>query len=124
MIYFFAEGSLVDGCLVEFINEHSETWEHVVSKSLKEILVIETITIPNGRYHTVRVYDIVSGRTSERISINYTIELNVNISIIHTATSSYLGMFLAGMCCIIKILSTLNSLHIRFRYDIHTVCNY
>ena len=84
----FAEGTLADGCLVEFINEHNESGEHVINKTSGKDFVTEYITIPNGVYHTVSVYDIVNGTTSDLISINNTIELTVNSSFIHTTTSS------------------------------------
>ena len=89
----FAEGSSADGCLMGFINEHNESSEHVIYKTLGKDSVTEYITIPNGIYHTVNVYDIVNGTTSDLISIDYTIELTVNISFIHTTTNSYYGTF-------------------------------
>ena len=75
----FAEGSLADGCSVEFINEQNESWEHVIYKTLRKDSVNEVITIPNGIYHTVNVYDIVNGVTSDVISIIYTIDFIFDI---------------------------------------------
>ena len=40
-----AEGSLADGCLVVFINEHNESWEHVINTTSGEENVTEYITI-------------------------------------------------------------------------------
>ena len=82
----FAEGSLADGCLVIFINAHNEFWEHVIYKTLKKDFVNEVITIPNGIYHTVRVYDIVNGVTSDVISIFYTIDFIFDIPSSHVET--------------------------------------
>ena len=84
----FAEGSSADGCLVIFINEHNESWEHVINKTSGEENVTEYITIPNGIYHTVRVYDIVKSEACDMISKTVEFELIVNISFIHTTTSS------------------------------------
>ena len=83
----FAEGSSADGCLVIFINEHNE-WEHVINKTSGEENVTEYITIPNGIYHTVRVYDIVNSEACDMISKTVEFELIVNISFFHTTTSS------------------------------------
>ena len=84
----FAEGSLADGCLVIFINEHNESWEHVINKTSGEENVTEYITIPNGIYHTVRVYDIVNGTPCNVISITDKFKAIVNNSVIHTIASS------------------------------------
>ena len=100
----FAEGSLADGCLVGFINEYNESWEHVISRTLDRHSVNDFITISNGVYHTVRVYDIVNGTTSDLISIEYTIELTVNISFIDTTTSSIVETVMTSKSCIIIII--------------------
>ena len=84
----FAEGSLADGCLVIFINEHNESWEHVINKTSGEENVTEYITIPNDIYHTVNVYDIVNGKPCDMISKTVQFEVIVNISFIYTTASS------------------------------------
>ena len=84
----FAQGSSADGCLVIFINEHNESWEHVINKTSGEENVTEYITIPNGIYHTVGVYDIIDSEACDMISKTVEFELIVNISFIHTITSS------------------------------------
>ena len=88
MICVFGEGSSADGCLVIFINEHNESWEHVINKTSGEEKVTEYITIPNGIYHTVEVYDIVNSEVCDMISKTVEFELIVNISFIHATTSS------------------------------------
>ena len=100
----FAEGSLADGCSVGFKNEQNESWEHVIYKMLGKDSVNEVISIPNGIYHTVNVYDIVNGTTSDLISIDYTIELTVNISLIDITTSSIVETALASKLYIIIII--------------------
>ena len=87
----FAQGSSADGCLVIFINEHNESWEHVINKTSGEENVTEYITIPNGIYHTVGVYDIIDSEACNVISKTVEFELIVNISFIHTITSSIVG---------------------------------
>ena len=84
----FAEGSSADGCLVIFINEHNESWEHVINKTSGEENVTEYITIPNGIYHTVSVYDIVNSEACDMISKTVEFEVIVNISFIYTTASS------------------------------------
>ena len=84
----FAEGSLADGCLVIFINEHNESWEHVINKTSGEENVTEYITIPNGIYHTVEVYDIVDGKPCDVLSITDEFVVIVNISFIYATASS------------------------------------
>ena len=84
----FAEGSLADGCLVIFIKEHNESWEHVINKTSGEENVTEYITIPNGIYHTVGVYDIVNGEPCDVISKTVEFEVIVNISFIYATASS------------------------------------
>ena len=89
----FAEVSLADGCLVIFINEHNESWEYVINKTSGEENVTEYITIPNGIYHTVRVYDIVNGKPCDGISKTVQFELIVNVSFIHATASSSVETF-------------------------------
>ena len=85
----FAEGSLADGCLVIFINEHNESWEHVINKTSGEENVTEYITIPiDILYHTVRVYDIVNSEACDMISKTVEFEVIVNISFIYATASS------------------------------------
>ena len=84
----FAEGSSADGCLVIFINEHNESWEHVINKTSGENNVTEYITIPNGIYHTVSVYDIVNSEVCDMISKTVEFEVIVNILVIYTTASS------------------------------------
>ena len=84
----FAEGSLADGCLVIFINEHNESWEHVINKTSGENNVTKYITIPNGIYHTVSVYDMVNGKPCDVISKTVQFEVIVNISFIYATASS------------------------------------
>ena len=83
----FAEGSLADGCIVIFINEHNK-WEHAINKTSGENNVTKYITIPNGIFHTVSVYDIVNGKPCDMISKTFQFELIVNISVIHTTANS------------------------------------
>ena len=85
----FAEVSSADGCLVIFINEHNESWEHVINKTSGEENVTEYITIPNGIYHTVSVYDIVNSEPCDMISKTVQLEVIVNISFIHATASSF-----------------------------------
>ena len=84
----FAEGSLADGCLVIFIKEHNESWGHVINKTSGEENVTEYITIPNGIYHAVSVYDIVNGKPCDVISKTVQFEVIVNISFTHTTASA------------------------------------
>ena len=58
----FAEGSLADGCLVIFINEHNESWEHVINKTSGENNVTKYITIPNGIVVCVMDISLSGGR--------------------------------------------------------------
>ena len=84
----FAEGSLADGCLVVFINEHNESLEHVINKTSVEENVTEYITIPNGIYHTVGVYDIINSEACHMISKTVEFELIINILVIYTTDCS------------------------------------
>ena len=84
----FAEGSLADGCLVVFIKEHNESWEHVINKTSGEENVTEYITIPNGIYHTVRVHNIVNGKVCDMVSKSVEFKVIVN-SVFHTTASSF-----------------------------------
>ena len=121
----FAEGSSADGCLVIFINEHNESWEHVINKTSEEENVTEYITIPNGIYHTVSVYDIVNSEPCDMISKTIEFELIVNISFIHTITSSIVETDLTSKLCIIVIILFISIfLCIRLSCDIYTVYNH
>ena len=86
----FAEGSLADGCLVIIINEHNDSWGHVINKTSGEENVTEYITIPNGIYHTVSVYDIVNSEPCDMISKTVQLEVIVNVSFIHATASSFM----------------------------------
>ena len=119
----FAEGSLADGCLVIFINEHNESWEHVINKTSGEENVTEYITIPNGIYHTVGVYDIINSEACDVISKTVEFELIVNISFIHTTTSSIVETDLTSKLCII-IITFRSSCVLRLSCDIHKVYNH
>ena len=101
----FAEDSLADGCLVKFINEHNESTEHTIKKDLGINFIVKAITIPNGIYHTVSVYDIVNGTTSNRISKTSEFELIVNMSKINTTTSSSSETYTTSKFFVIIILS-------------------
>ena len=115
----FAEGSLADGCLVI---EHNKSWEHVINKTSGEENVTEYITIPNGIYHTVEVYDIINSEACDVISKTVEFEVIVNISFIHTTTSSVVETDPTSKLCIsIIILFSLIFLCVRLSCDIHTV---
>ena len=85
----FGEGSLADGCLVILINEHNDSWGHVINKTSGEENVTEYITIPNGIYHAVNVYDIVNSEPCDMISKTVQLEVIVNVSFIHATASSF-----------------------------------
>ena len=103
----FAEDSLADGCLVKFINEHNESTEHTIKKNLGSNSIVKAITIPNGIYHTVRVYDIVNGTTSNKISKTSEFELIVNMSKINTTTSSNSETYTTSKFAVTIVLSIL-----------------
>ena len=88
---FFAEGSSADGCLVKFTNQYNECWEQHLLKNLEEHFVTRYVTIPNGRYHTISAYDIVNGTASNMISINYSIELIVDVQNNYSTSFYYLN---------------------------------
>ena len=121
----FADCSSADGCLVIFINEHNESWEHVINKASGEENVTEYITIPNGIYHTVNVYDIVNSEACDMLSKTIEFEVIVNISFIDTTTSSIVETDLTSKLCIIIIILFISVfLCIRLSCDIHTVYNH
>ena len=125
VICVFGEGSLADGCLVIFINEHNESWEHVINKTSEEEHVTEYITKPNGIYHTVEVYDIINSEACDMISKTVELEFIVNISFIDTTTSSIVETDLTSKLCIIIIILFISIfLCIRLSCDIHTVYNH
>ena len=114
----FAEDSLADGCLVKFLNEHNESTEYIILKNLGINFIVKAITIPNGIYHTVRVYDVVNGTTSNKISKTSEFELIVNMSMINTTTSSNSETYTTSKFFVI-ILNILMFTNNRFLYNIY-----